>query len=1806
MTTPFLDFLNHRLDIGGFTTEDTLASFLPLARQVAAAHAAGKTAPLVGIEHLAVEGVRIFFDEALVAPPILDPRRLRDFDRPAPRAIDVVGQYRIDTEAETGLDQTTNIRVGKRGEPLTVPVYLPGYVSWEHEIPHHDPLGDIFVCGLVLASLACGLSLSDPDDLNSFVAARGRLFDLNPNLHPVLAKLIVRMTELDRHKRPQDMAGIVGILESYRDQGIDLDIELARAPELKSSDPMTRTAAILTCLRRRLFDVSRRNRLLHFRPTNQSVNLTWASVPLAFDIHAIRPEQILTANLPLQKALASGTPLSLNKYLRFEEAIYLPGQLDAIRNDARRDQSEFGFAQLRLVLCFLRWANLKTKPAERFDSPLVLLPVRLEKTKGVRDVFTLELQSTEAEVNPVLRHQLQQLYGIDLPAMIDLDSSSLEELFGSLQATIQMSEPAVTVEKIDKPRIHLIHAQAQRRLDQFRRRARLSGRGVRSYGNLDYSYNRENFHPLGLRLFQTRLMPSDTNLRSIIDETPRPRANMAPASSPASQRQLYSKVEEQANPFVWEFDLCSVTLGNFHYRKMSLVRDYETFINSKETNVGVEALFSSNPRPAAATGALKLDDSYPIVSCDAAQASAIGLARTGQPFIIQGPPGTGKSQTITNLIADYVARGLTVLFVCEKRAAIDVVFQRLRLAGLDRLCCLIHDSQEDKKSFIQDLKQTYEAFLEPPDKQRTPDEKRASLLREMTRELEPLEHLHRFMTSAPQRAGVSVRQVLERAIRTRACAPRCTPLERERLPDFAQWHANAGPIDRVRSHLENENEPLARHPLRSLHARFAMVDLPLESIRRILGDLEVLFGQIEQVLDALQIPADCRSRLVEVRSLAEYGRSLSFLADEDRLQLLRPKSEAAKAFAKFRKDFEARSRELAQAEKEASGWRTKLSLSEAREALAQAETLEGRLLRFFNPRWWRLRSILNRQYNFAAHSVKPRWTHVLKILIAEHEARARLDELETKAKANYGAVNGTHAFVQQLTDATDRLSSWPAPVQAFHRQLLDREGGDAIIAQLAELQPVVARLDELLGTLLDDPKNLATWRSLRDEIDLIVESLDDFPEFKPILESLAELPPAVSATWRHNPWTAEEMEAAIATRTAEDLLRSDPLVAKSTARALERRAEHLAAAHHRWREANAAAILDRIRQRFLEHVRLSSLPHAQLTAEQKEWKPRYNRGRRELEHEFGKTMRYRSIRDLVSGDSGLVVGDLKPVWLMSPLSVSDTLPLGETPFDVVVFDEASQVTLEEAVPAIYRAGQVVIVGDEKQLPPTNFFAARTKDDEAAESEAETEFDEIDSDSLLNHAARTLPATMLRWHYRSRSESLISFSNALYYSGRLFTIPDVRPATKALFAIAAPNPEAGDRNVARLTDRAIGFHRLESGVYQGRRNAAEAEYLARLVRGLLMEESGLTIGVIAFSEAQQGEIEQALQRLADEDEAFRAKLEAEWEREEDGQFIGLLVKNLENIQGDERDVIILSVCYAPGPNGKMLMNFGPINQTGGERRLNVAFSRAKKHMALVSSIRGHQITNDYNDGARALKNYIRYAEAASAGDLETATRVLWEINPASDPAAVSGEQCAVAAELAVSLRERGMAVDANVGQSDFRCDLAIRSADGSYRLGILIDTDAYYRNPDAIEREILRPSLLRSFGWNVLRVQSRDWFESPEAVLRTVDAALRGEQLTDEVEMLGPPATQGTTEPSSSELPTTSPADRRYFECVEAGSKKFWEITVDGSQHTVRFGRIGSQGQSRTKAFPDGAAARRDADRLIREKLVKGYTEPRAG
>ncbi|MDP7020148.1 MAG: AAA domain-containing protein, partial [Pirellulaceae bacterium] len=428
-----------------------------------------------------------------------------------------------------------------------------------------------------------------------------------------------------------------------------------------------------------------------------------------------------------------------------------------------------------------------------------------------------------------------------------------------------------------------------------------------------------------------------------------------------------------------------------------------------------------------------------------------------------------------------------------------------------------------------------------------------------------------------------------------------------------------------------------------------------------------------------------------------------------------------------------------------------------------------------------------------------------------------------------------------------------------------------------------------------------------------------------------------------------------------------------------------------------------------------------------------------------------------------------------------------------------------------RAPQAIVVGDEMQLPPTDFFSARRNDDDEVsffddEAGEQVQYD-LESNSLLNHAARNLSSTMLGWHYRSRSESLISFSNWAFYGGNLLTIPEEELPVEGRRALTIEAAEDAAKTAADVLRRPVSFHFLEQGVYEKRRNRAEATYIAHLVRAILQEEDHYSIGVVAFSEAQQGEIEDALNRLAQADDEFAGRLEQEYEREDDGEFAGLLVKNLENIQGDERDLIIMSVCYGHDSEGKMRMNFGPINKSGGEKRLNVAFSRARHRMVLVSSIRATDITNDYNDGANCLKRYLQYADATSLGDLDAAQRVLHEMSPAHTERDDTGqpELDAVTKSIGEELRNHGWTVDYHVGQSQFRCDLAMRAqGDSEYRLGVLVDSRNYYAAEDSLEREMMKPLLLRRFGWRVEVVLGKDWHGDREAVLERLLSALNAD------------------------------------------------------------------------------------------------------
>ncbi len=825
---PFLALLESGVAKGGFETDDVLAVLLPLMKQVAAAHQAGLVAPLEGVADLVVaENGCLMYSPAKATSPRKNPATVERLQLPMSEAVEVVAESRRTADVDEGSLTVSDLRVGGAADAISKPVFLPDYQCWEHAVGHHDQLTDVFSLGQLLASLVCGLDFSDPGELEMFATHRTNLFRLNARLNPVFASTILHMTELNRHKRAPDLAQMISRLEHYREQPADLNFN--RLHGFKDSGPSGRRHMIHSHLRDRLFEISRRNRLVYFQPTLQTLNLTVASVPVLLNYRNIKREQLFLWHPELAAAVTGGSSLPLGKYLRFEDAPYISGVLDKIISEARRDRAEFGFAQLRLVLCFLRWHNLKESPHERIQSPLLLLPVELSKKKGVRDNYVLDPATSEAEVNPALRHYLKELYNLNLPEHVDLKETTLAQFCESLKTLIHASEPGVTLNLLDRPQIELIHEKARQRVDQYRRRVKIQARRAAHAARPEYSYDRENFRPLGLQLFLEKVRPTPMPLRDVAGAAPQTRRpQISEPTTPAdtgkvleTEKQMFALREGgNQNPYSWDFDLCNLTLGNFNYRKMTLVRDFANLIDTDQASEAFDAVFSLSPKPAEEVPPppLELADQHLVIACDATQASAIARARTGASYIIQGPPGTGKSQTITNLIADYVARGKRVLFVCEKRAAIDVVFHRLRQQGLDELCCLIHDSQTDKKAFILNLKQTSEKFLAPAEADPEAERARAAVLGAMEQELASLRRFSEVMQRAHVRTGIAVRSLLHRLVELRGRARDAAPEIEDLLPDYPLWLQHGEVIGRLQSALAELGGELcfARHPIRWL------------------------------------------------------------------------------------------------------------------------------------------------------------------------------------------------------------------------------------------------------------------------------------------------------------------------------------------------------------------------------------------------------------------------------------------------------------------------------------------------------------------------------------------------------------------------------------------------------------------------------------------------------------------------------------------------------------------------------------------------------------------------------------------------------------------------------------------------------------------------------------------------------------------------------------------------------------------------------------------------------------------------------
>ncbi|MHB8127661.1 MAG: AAA domain-containing protein [Mobilitalea sp.] len=442
------------------------------------------------------------------------------------------------------------------------------------------------------------------------------------------------------------------------------------------------------------------------------------------------------------------------------------------------------------------------------------------------------------------------------------------------------------------------------------------------------------------------------------------------------------------------------------------------------------------------------------------------------------------------------------------------------------------------------------------------------------------------------------------------------------------------------------------------------------------------------------------------------------------------------------------------------------------------------------------------------------------------------------------------------------------------------------------------------------------------------------------------------------------------------------------------------------------------------------------------------------------------------------------IWLLTPEVASDILPLEAGLFDLVIFDEASQLYIERGIPAIVRGKKIVVAGDSKQLRPSSLGTGKI--DFGEENEADENYEgnaALEEESLLDLARfRYVPPVLLNFHYRSKYEELIAFSNYAFYKGKLCVSPN------------AETPELPPIEVIKIND----------GLWESRHNRNEAAKAVELLKLFYKErKNNDTVGIITFNSSQRDLILDVIDDDCSVDQGFSMFVKTEMNRKENGEDIGLFVKNIENVQGDERDTIIFSIGYAKNTEGRLIRNFGWLNQKGGENRLNVAISRAKKKIYIITSFEPHelQVEDCTNDGPRYLKKYLEYCFAISGGNKEAAKQVLHSFGDADNTTDNIRFDSDFEIMVYDALRDRGYQVETQVGIGGYSIDLAIKK-NGQYVLGIECDGKLYHNSKSARERDYHRQKYLESRGWKIHRVWSPNWWRNPDGEIDKIESIVK--------------------------------------------------------------------------------------------------------
>jgi very-short-patch-repair endonuclease len=1118
-------------------------------------------------------------------------------------------------------------------------------------------------------------------------------------------------------------------------------------------------------------------------------------------------------------------------------------------------------------------------------------------------------------------------------------------------------------------------------------------------------------------------------------------------------------------------------LGTFSFAKYLMWKDLVDRSQQLKNNRVVRHLIDSPDQAFEVAGgggipnAQKIDlefapqELYHPLPADSSQLAAVMAVARGQDFVLVGPPGTGKSQTIANMISQCLAGGKTVLFVAEKTAALDVVHRRLREHGLGDCCVELHSNKAERRRFLAQLDNAWQSCPGSSEQEWLTISERLKIRRdELNRYVSAMHREHPNGWSAFYAMGLCVRGgELPTAQLPWANSVKHDRAAFARLNDLVQRLAlTYAAVDR------NVSLPLVNHASWSISWEQSL----LTQCSRLRSATTSFVDALEPFARALGLGTRRDASLSELESLRDLARALLHSSGED-VQLL-----FHKQFAKF----PAAKAELVRL----------IETHRAAVALLQAdygESLESLPLAdldlawrkavsaFFLVGWFQKRQVRRWLQTYAvAGTANP--AADLEAIGKIRQVRAAMAESVLANQTRYwnGAATDTLKLESQLTQATELRRCLVAAGKVFN---VTQEISKAIYPSIKGGNP-------------NNPLFAAAAKYLKAADDYLAaaQAFADVAGASPVHTDAPQICQvtlaAVDQIETHRgslqKWTAW-CEVRTATETAglgefvaalqEDRIAPSDLPGR------------FQLAYARWWIVGVIDADDCLRtfQRFkhedaIEDFRrlddqARSLAAAQAMRAVAHGLPRSGFPKRSelglLRHQIGLTRPSKTIREVISDMPG-TFSKLAPCLLMSPLSISQYLPAEQALFDVVIFDEASQITTWDAVGAIARGKQTIIVGDPKQLPPTNFFG-RIDDDE---DNPEIEDFEKDLESILDEAqASGLPTLQLNWHYRSRHESLIAFSNWNYYGNKLVTFPAA---------------EAEDRGVSLVHLPDATYDRGKSRTNVAEARAIVADAVARMKRNLaLPEDKRLTFGVITFNSQQQSLIQDLL------DQAQRDEPQLDWYFSDD-RIEPTVVKNLENVQGDERDVMFFSITFGRDVPGKKIpLTFGALNREGGERRLNVAVTRARQELVVYASFTGDQLDaqRSKSRGVNDLKAFLEYAEKGP------------EAIAARTKGSVGGYDSPLEQAVSEALASKGWQVVPQVGVSGFRVDLGIRHPDkpGAYLAGVECDGATYHRSAVARDRDKTRQMVLENLGWNILRVWSPDWWYDAPSAAAALDAQL---------------------------------------------------------------------------------------------------------